>query len=206
MAPARDPIAAEVAIAIEDQQRLGWRRTDRDYFHCACLRLIAAPVEAHSIQLGEPTDRGSPDPQRCRAHPTNFARPSPQNSQAPSARLESAVACLGVRRGDAPRGSRAAHNVERLLGATRLRAAARRRRRPVATVDRYDARVPQRHRPVEDVSRRGGRASRKVGHALHRLGFILAAILEPVGWGLNLLFSIAAACLVVIVGLRLFRR
>ena len=38
------------------------------------------------------------------------------------------------------------------------------------------------------------------------LGFILAAMLEPFGWGLNLLFSIAAACLVVIVGLRLFRR
>jgi len=37
------------------------------------------------------------------------------------------------------------------------------------------------------------------------LGFILAAILEPVGWGLNLLFSIAAAYVVIIVGRRLFR-
>src|SRR5438874_5019041 len=53
--PARDPIAAEIAITIEDQQRLGWRRTDPHYIHRACLRLIAAPVEAHSIQLGQPT-------------------------------------------------------------------------------------------------------------------------------------------------------
>ena len=38
------------------------------------------------------------------------------------------------------------------------------------------------------------------------LGFILAAMLEPFTWGVNLLFSIAVAYVVIIVGLRLFRR
>ena len=37
------------------------------------------------------------------------------------------------------------------------------------------------------------------------LGFILAAMLEPFTWGVNLLFSIAAAYVVLIVGRRLFR-
>jgi uncharacterized protein YhhL (DUF1145 family) len=38
------------------------------------------------------------------------------------------------------------------------------------------------------------------------LGVILAAMLEPFGWSVNLFFSIAMACLVVFVGLRLFRQ
>ncbi len=38
------------------------------------------------------------------------------------------------------------------------------------------------------------------------LGFILSAMLEAFGWSVNLIFSIVAGCLVVIVGLRLFRR
>ena len=37
------------------------------------------------------------------------------------------------------------------------------------------------------------------------LGFILAAMLKPFSWGVNLLFSIAAAYVVIIVGRRLFR-
>jgi hypothetical protein len=38
------------------------------------------------------------------------------------------------------------------------------------------------------------------------LGVILCAMLDPFSWGVNLLFSTAVACLIVIVGLRLFRR
>src|SRR2546421_1215319 len=49
--PARDPIAAEVAIPIEDQQRPGWRRTDPQYFHKACLRLMLRSVEAVPISF-----------------------------------------------------------------------------------------------------------------------------------------------------------
>jgi hypothetical protein len=37
------------------------------------------------------------------------------------------------------------------------------------------------------------------------LGFILAAVLEPFTLGVNLLFSITAAYVVIIVGRRLFR-
>ncbi len=37
------------------------------------------------------------------------------------------------------------------------------------------------------------------------LGFILAAMLKPFAWGVNLLFSIAGAYVVIIVGRRLFR-
>jgi hypothetical protein len=37
------------------------------------------------------------------------------------------------------------------------------------------------------------------------LGFILAAMLEPFTWSVNLLFSITAAYVVIIVGRRLFR-
>jgi hypothetical protein len=38
------------------------------------------------------------------------------------------------------------------------------------------------------------------------LGVILAAMLKPFDWGVNLFFSIAVAYVVVMVGLRLFRR
>ena len=38
------------------------------------------------------------------------------------------------------------------------------------------------------------------------LGVILAKMLEPFSWGVYLVFSTAAAYLVVIVGFRLFRR
>ena len=51
--PTGDPIAAEVAIAIENQQWFGWRRIDPDYVHEACLRPMTASVEADSINFVE---------------------------------------------------------------------------------------------------------------------------------------------------------
>ena len=51
--PTRDPIPAEVAIAIENQQSFGWRRIDPDDVHEACLRPMTASVEADSINFVE---------------------------------------------------------------------------------------------------------------------------------------------------------